>query len=78
VPAVPRPLARLAEAKLVTRERTGADRRYVTTRLTPAGLALLRKLDNRVNALHDELLGHLGPERLRALITLLEDARQKA
>jgi DNA-binding MarR family transcriptional regulator len=50
----------------------------VTTRITPAGLALLRKLDSRVNALHDELLGHLGAERLRALITLLEDAREKA
>jgi DNA-binding MarR family transcriptional regulator len=78
VPDVTRLLDRLEEAKLVTRERTGNDRRYVTTRITPAGLALLRKLDSRVNALHDELLGHLGAERLRALITLLEDAREKA
>jgi DNA-binding MarR family transcriptional regulator len=77
VPDVTRLLDRLEEARLVTRERTGDDRRYVTTRITAAGLALLRKLDSRVNALHEDLLGHLGPERLRTLITLLEDARQR-
>jgi DNA-binding MarR family transcriptional regulator len=77
VPDVTRLIDRLEKARLVTRERTGEDRRFVTTRITPAGLALLRRLDSRVNALHEELLGHLGAERLRQLITLLEDARRR-
>ena len=45
------------------------------TRITPAGLAVLARLDEPVAALHRRLLGHLGPERLRALTGLLEACR---
>jgi len=76
VPDVTRLLDRLEEAGLVDRQRGGADRRYVTTRITPEGLAMLEALEGRMNALHDSLLGHLGPEGLQQLIALLDRARQ--
>jgi hypothetical protein len=47
----------------------------VLTRITPAGLDLLARLDREVVDLHHRQLGHLGAERLRSLIGLLEVAR---
>ena len=48
VPDVTRLIDRLQDAGLVARERTHADRRIVTTRITTAGLALLSQLDQPV------------------------------
>jgi MarR family transcriptional regulator, organic hydroperoxide resistance regulator len=76
VPDVTRLIDRLEEAGLVRRDREDHDRRYVTTRITRKGLALLDGLDARVNALHDSLLGHLGEARLRRLIELLDVVRE--
>lgn len=76
VPDVTRLIDRLEEAGFVRRDREGHDRRYVTTRITPKGLALLEGLDARVNAMHEALLGHLGESRLRRLITLLDAVRE--
>jgi len=76
VPDVTRLIDRLEEAGLVVRDREGRDRRYVTTRITPKGLALLGGLDADVLATHERLLGHLGQARLRQLIGLLEDVRK--
>lgn len=78
VPDVTRLLDRLEEARLVDRQRGGADRRYVTTRITSEGLALLEALDGRMNALHDALLGHLGEDGLRQLTALLDRVRKGA
>jgi DNA-binding MarR family transcriptional regulator len=77
VPDATRLLDRLEDMGLVTRVRGGEDRRYVLTRITPAGLDLLRQLHDQVMALHHEQLGHLGDQKLRMLIELLGEVRRK-
>jgi len=77
VPDVTRLLDRLEAAGLVERERGTEDRRYVTTRITAEGRALLDRLDAPVDALHRDLLGHLGEEELRTLIALLAKVRAR-
>ncbi len=77
VPDATRLLDRMEEMGLVARAREGDDRRYVTTRITKAGLDLLEELHDRLVAIHDEQLGHLGPEKLQMLIELLGEVRRK-
>jgi DNA-binding MarR family transcriptional regulator len=76
VPDATRLLDRLEAMGLVVREREGEDRRFVRTRITPAGRAVLARLDGPIAALHERQLGHLGPGRLRTLIDLLALARE--
>lgn len=75
VPDVTRLLDRLETSGLIARERSTEDRRLVSTQITPAGLALLERLDEPVVAMHSELLGHLSEDQLRNLIDLLAVAR---
>jgi len=77
VPDVTRLLDRLEDARLISRQRGGDDRRYVTTRITRAGLRLLDQMDYRINETHDEQLGHLDEGQLRKLITLLAAVRRR-
>ena len=77
VPDVTRLLDRLEEAKLISRHRGGSDRRYVTTRITKAGLRLLDQMDQIINETHDKQLGHLDEGQLRKLITLLAAVRER-
>jgi DNA-binding MarR family transcriptional regulator len=74
-PDVTRLLDRLESRKLVGRARQASDRRVVLTRIAPAGLEVLERLDQPVQEAHRRLLGHLGPARLRALAGLLEACR---
>lgn len=76
VPDVTRLLDRLEQAGLVGRARDTADRRLVTTRITDAGLELLRKLDKPIGEAHEKQLGHMTKTELRTLIALLEKARR--
>jgi DNA-binding MarR family transcriptional regulator len=78
VPDATRLLDRLADSGLVARDRDAPDRRFVTTRITRAGLALLARLDTPITRLHARQLGHLGPEKLETLIHLLAEAREGA
>jgi DNA-binding MarR family transcriptional regulator len=78
VPDVTRLLDRLEQAGLVARERDTADRRLVTTRITRAGLKLLKRLDDPVTRSHQRELGHMKRADLRALIDLLAEARSRA
>jgi MarR family transcriptional regulator, organic hydroperoxide resistance regulator len=78
VPDVTRLLDRLEDLKLISRERGGDDRRYVTTRITAGGLKALGTLDPIVDDLHAAHLGHLGDARLRTLIDLLARIRDGA
>jgi len=74
-PDVTRLLDRLERRKLIRRRRQPRDRRVIRTRITPAGLQILGTLDEPIAALHERLLGHLGPERLQILNDLLSAAR---
>jgi DNA-binding MarR family transcriptional regulator len=78
VPDVTRLLNRLEESGLIMRERSTEDRRLVATRITSAGLALLRSMDAPVLALHKRHLGHLSQKQLRTLTELLALARSGA
>jgi DNA-binding MarR family transcriptional regulator len=75
VPDVTRLLDRLEEQGLIGRARGGSDRRYVTTRITRAGLKVLADLDAAVDEFHKQELGHMGEDRLRALVDLLAEVR---
>ena len=78
VPDVTRLLDRLEDAKFIGRQRGGADRRYVVTRITRAGLNLLDDVEHRIDQIHDEQLGHLDESQLRSLVSLLEIVRRRA
>ncbi len=73
-PDMTRLLDRLEKQGLVARARDTDDRRVVLTRITRKGLDAIAPLDEPVLALHHRQVGHLGPERLRQLLELLEDA----
>jgi DNA-binding MarR family transcriptional regulator len=75
VPDVTRLVDRLVQRGLVERERSTSDRRVVTVRITRAGLALLKVLDEPVLETHRSQLGHLKREELAELSRLLEKAR---
>lgn len=74
-PDITRLLDRLERRDLISRCRDTQDRRVVLTRIAPDGLALLARLDEPVRETHRKMLGHVGPERLRALARLLEACR---
>jgi DNA-binding MarR family transcriptional regulator len=76
VPAITGLIDRLEAMKLVTRERSTADRRVVHVAITPPALDLLARLDGPVLKLHEVLIGHLSDAELCELIRLLEKARQ--
>ncbi len=75
-PDITRLLARLKALKLIRQQRDRHDRRVVWTRISEAGLDLLRKMDPVILAVPGELLGHLNSEELAEFIRLLEAARK--
>jgi DNA-binding MarR family transcriptional regulator len=77
-PDVTRLLDRLENRELISRCREAKDRRTVRARITPAGLEVLARLDEPVQAAHRRQLGHLGRERLQALIEILHVCRRQA
>lgn len=76
-PDVTRLVDRLEKRGLVERWRCTEDRRVVWTRVSPAGLAAIQPLDEPLHALHVRQLAHLGEEKLRTLVALLEEARDR-
>lgn len=76
VPDATRLLDRLQAADLIVRQRSEEDRRFVTTRITGAGLELLTTLDGVVDALHERQFEGVAPDDLRTLIRLLEQLRE--
>lgn len=74
-PDITRLLDRLKKRGLISRRREARDRRTVLVQITPAGLALLARLDEPIQDLHRSQLGHLGEKRLRQLSELLSACR---
>jgi DNA-binding MarR family transcriptional regulator len=76
-PDITRLLDRLEKRGLISRCRETKDRRMVMARITPGGLKLLSRLDEPIQQGHRKQLGHLGRDRLRALVDLLQAARSE-
>jgi len=74
-PDTTRLLDRLEARGLITRERDRRDRRVIVTRITAEGLASLKRLDAAVADYPRRRLGHVGVERLRALVRVLDQIR---
>jgi DNA-binding MarR family transcriptional regulator len=76
-PDVTRLLVRMEERGLVERERRTDNRRFVTIRITAAGLRVLAALDQPVADMHVAQLRHMSRKDLAHLADLLERARRE-
>lgn len=74
-PDITRLLNRLEDRGLVIRMRAKHDRRVIYGKITAAGLKLLREMDAPIEEYGHEMLRHVGPEKLKQLIELLELVR---
>jgi DNA-binding MarR family transcriptional regulator len=72
-PDMTRLLDRLEKHGLISRQRQADDRRVVKTRITAAGLDILKKLDAPVLELHRKQFRNLGAARLKNLASALEE-----
>jgi len=77
-PDITRLLNRLEDRGFVERTRARHDRRVIYGKITAAGLKLLREMDSPIAKYSREMLRHVGEEKLRQLIELLELVRGKA
>jgi DNA-binding MarR family transcriptional regulator len=76
-PDMTRLLDRMEKRGLIVRQRQTDDRRVIKTRITPAGLTLLKSLDQPVRELHKRQFHHLPSARLKTLAQLLEEVRAR-
>ncbi|PQO42588.1 MarR family transcriptional regulator [Blastopirellula marina] len=74
-PDMTRLLDKLEQRGLLQRERRPENRRVVEVTITDEGRQLLEELAPKVEACHRKQLGHLSPEALRQLASLLKEAR---
>ncbi len=74
-PDITRLLDRIEKQGWIERNRSTADRRVVTTRITQSGLDKLAELDAPLAESLERVLGKLGSAKLRNLIDLLEEVR---
>ncbi|HEY5220463.1 MAG TPA: MarR family transcriptional regulator, partial [Gemmatimonadaceae bacterium] len=75
-PGVTRLLDRLEKAGYARRRRSSSDRREVRCHITPAGRALLTKLDAPISAYDDAAVDALSAVEKRELIRLLDVIRK--
>ncbi len=76
-PDMTRLLDRMEKRGLISRARQTEDRRVVKTRITHAGLGLLKNLDRPVRDLHKRQFHHIPSARLKTLAELLEEVRAR-
>jgi DNA-binding MarR family transcriptional regulator len=74
-PDITRLLNRLEDRGFVERTRAKHDRRVIYGTITAAGLKLLREMDGPIEKHGREMLRHVGQEKLKQLIELLELVR---
>ena len=72
-PDMTRLLDRMEKRNLITRQRQSDDRRVVKTRITSAGLELLKRLDSPVREMHKRQFAHMGYARVKTLADLLDE-----
>ncbi|MBW3600738.1 MAG: MarR family transcriptional regulator [Planctomycetes bacterium] len=75
-PDITRLVDKLVQRGWVERRRPPGNRRVVELQITAEGLKLLRELDEPVRRCHQRQLGHLSPQQLRDLTSLLKEARR--
>jgi DNA-binding MarR family transcriptional regulator len=76
VPGITGLVDRLEAASLVERKRCDNDRRVIYVAIAPQAIEILGEIDEPLEALHKETLGHMTGEELATLSRLLEKARQ--
>src|ERR1700730_17639458 len=76
-PDMTRLLDRMEKRALITRQRQKDDRRVVKTRITPAGLDLLKGLDEPVREVHKRQFRHIPASRLKTLAELLDQVLRR-
>jgi DNA-binding MarR family transcriptional regulator len=76
-PDITRLLDRLEERGYVERARAKNDRRVIYGKITATGLKLLREMDAPLEKHGREMLRHVGQEKLKQLIELLELVRDR-
>jgi DNA-binding MarR family transcriptional regulator len=76
-PDMTRLLDRMEKRALITRQRQKDDRRVVRTRITPAGLDLLKGLDEPVREVHNRQFQHMPAVRLKTLAELLDQVLRR-
>jgi len=69
-------LDRLETVGFVARTRSTEDRRVVTSKITPRGLAVLDKVAAPLKELEQNEVGQISDARLRALIGILDEVRR--
>lgn len=69
-------LDRLEKMGLVSRARNTDDRRVVTSKITPRGLALLDKVAAPLKQFEGDEVGQVSDTRLRTLIGILDEIRR--
>ena len=74
-PDITRLMDRLQKRGLMVRDRGSADRRIVIHRLTKEGLDLVNALDRPIQRMHRGIMRRLTPDRIKALIAILEEIR---
>ena len=74
-PDITRLLNRLEDRGFVERTRAKHDRRVIYGRITAAGRNLLREVDSPIEKYGRDMLRHVGQDRLKQLIELLELVR---
>ncbi len=77
-PDMTRLLDGLEKRQLATRSRSQKDRRVVRARISKKGEQILKELDEPLEQLHKDQLGHMGRRKLKELSGLLELARRNA
>jgi DNA-binding MarR family transcriptional regulator len=77
-PDITRLLKRLKTLRFISQQRDRHDRRALWTKISAAGLELLREMDPAIRQAPLELLGHLDKAELEKLISMLERVRSRA
>ena len=77
-PDMTRLLDRMEKRGLIARERQKDDRRVVKARITPAGLDILKKMDNPVREFHKKKFAHFSASKLKQLAELLGECQKPA